>query len=213
MRRRKGSPKVLFWCVTILVAFLAVIFCTPLVKWTAGSLAVDWYEGDGDVLVVLGGSMLVPGTGPRATVGYDSYLRAAYASWILKTFRFPVVVLSGGGGLAEGMAKLLVAQGVAAERVLVENRSQNTWENAMYVKALLQRQSLLSKKSRIVIVTSDFHCWRARANFAKCGLEVRVIPVPDVAKRCGYPPYRLEGFVVVTKELLKDVAFLMGRPM
>ncbi len=69
-------------------------------------LATDWYEGDGDVLVVLGGSMLISGTGPNATLGYDSYLRCVYAGWYLKTYNFRFVVVSGGDGLAEGHGKV-----------------------------------------------------------------------------------------------------------
>jgi uncharacterized SAM-binding protein YcdF (DUF218 family) len=212
MTRGRWS-KLLSWFAAILVLSMAVIFCTPLVKWTAGALAVDWYEGDGDVLVVLGGSMLVPGTGPRATLGYDSYLRSMYAGWMLKSFRFPLVVVSGGEGLAESMANVLRAQGVPAEDILIENRSRSTWQNAAYVKALLQQHSIALNNSRIVIVTSDFHCWRARAAFAKSGVPIRVMPVPDVVKRCGYAPYRLEGFVTVAQELMKDLALSLGRPM
>jgi uncharacterized SAM-binding protein YcdF (DUF218 family) len=200
------------WCAAFLMAGLLIIFCTPLVRWMAGSLAVDWYEGTGDVLVILGGSMLVPGTGPRATLGYDSYLRAMYASWVLKQFRFDVIVTSGGGGLAEGMAKLLVSQGVPPQNIILETRSDSTIQNAMYVKALLEGRSMRPKKPQIAIVTSDFHCWRARAAFARYGLPVRVIPVPDVAKRCAHTPYRLEGFFAVSTELCKDLAFLV-RPL
>ena len=186
---------------------LGLIFFTPIVKWVAERLAVDWYEGNGDVLVVLGGAMLVPGTGPRAALGYDSYLRGVYAGWILKRFQFPLVVTSGAGGLAEGLASLLQSEGVPPNSIVLERRSRTTVENAGYVKELLEQRSTRLSGLRIVIVTSDFHCFRARRAFAKQGLKVRVVPVPDVAKRWGYIPYRLEGFVTVAQELCKDVFY------
>jgi uncharacterized SAM-binding protein YcdF (DUF218 family) len=168
---------------------------------------VDWYEGNGDALIVLGGSMLVPGTGPRATLGYDSYLRTVYAGWMLQAYQFPVVVVSGADGLAEGMAKLLVSQGVPEAAIVLESRSHTTSENALYVKELLLKHSVPIRDARIVIVTSDYHCWRARAVFAKSGLKVRVMPVPDVAKRSGSLPYRLQGFFTISTELGKDLVY------
>ena len=198
------------WCAAGVGVFVLVITVTPLVRVVAESLAVDWYEGDGDALIVLGGSMLVPGTGPRATLGYSSYLRAIYAAWMLQTFKFPLVVVTGGDGLAEGMAKLLTAEGVPQSEILLEPRSQNTLENAIYVKQLLQQHSVPVTSSRIVIVTSDYHTWRARAVFAECGLNVRVMPVPDVTKRSGSWTYRLEGSITLGKELCKDAVFLLN---
>lgn len=196
-----------------LIIILAIIFFTPIVKWAAEKLAVDWYDGDGDVLVVLGGAMLVPGIGPRAALGYDSYLRGVYAGWVLRRFRFPLVVTSGAEGLAEGLANLLQAEGVPRNLIALERRSHTTAENALYVKQLLEQRSIPISTSRIVVITSDFHCVRARATFAKQGLKVRVIPVPDVAKRWGYMPYRLEGFVTVAQELCKGAFYWVSGEM
>jgi uncharacterized SAM-binding protein YcdF (DUF218 family) len=192
--------------VSILVILGAILF-SPIVRWTAGQLAVDWYEGDGDVLVVLGGGMLVGGTGPNAALNYDSYLRGVYAGWMLKRFRFPMVVVAGSGGLAEALSTVLRSQGASGGSILLERRSHTTEENAIYVRQLLEQHSVPLKSSRIVIVTSDFHCFRARRTFAKRGITVRVMPVPDVGKRCGSVSYRLEGFVTITQELGKTAFY------
>ena len=195
------------WICACIGACWLVITFTPVDQFIAGKLAVDWYEGNGDVLVVLGGSMLVPGTGPRATIGYDTYLRTAYAAWMLKTFNFRRVVVSGGGGLAEGMAKFLIADGVPASSILLESRSQSTSENASYVKQLLQQEGIPIQRSTVVIVTSDYHCWRARFLFRHYGLPVRVMPAPDVLKRANWPLFRVDGFFTVSSELLKDAVY------
>ena len=195
------------WMCAFIGACWLLITFTPLVKFVAGKLAVDWYEGDGDVLVVLGGAMLVPGTGERATIGFDTYLRTAYAAWMLKTFKFRKVIVSGGGGLAHGMAEFLIAEGVPASSILLESHSQNTSENAVYVKQLLTQQGIPIQGSTVVIVTSDYHSWRARFLFRHYGLPVRVMPAPDVSKRANSLLYRVEGFFTVAGELLKDVVY------
>jgi uncharacterized SAM-binding protein YcdF (DUF218 family) len=173
----------------------------------AGALATDWYEGNGDVLIVLGGSMLLSGTGPRATLGYDSYLRTVYASWVLHSRRFPWVVVSGGNGLAQEMKAYLVSSGVPAASVLEEPNSQSTFENAIYTKDLLQSRNLLMSSGTIVILTSDYHSWRARRVFERLGMHVRAIPVPDVAKRSSSRTYRWQGFFTLLDEFGKDIAY------
>ncbi len=190
-----------------------LITFTPLVTVVAESMATDWYEGDGDVLVVLGGSMLISGTGSNATLGYDSYLRCVYAGWYLKTYNFRFVVVSGGGGLAEAMAKFLASSGVPPSSILLESRSHSTYENALDVKALIEQHSLLNRSSRIVVLTSDYHSWRARRVFEHCGVHVRVSPVPDVTKRSGSKPYRIAGFVTIADELAKDLAYMLQHKM
>lgn len=191
---------------------LCVITFTPLVPDTASRMAVDWYEGNGDVLVVLGGAMLLSGTGPRATLGYDSYLRIVYASWVLHARTFPWVVVSGGSGLAQQMKEFLVRGGLPEASILEESRSQSTFENALYVKDMLQRRNLLATSRTIVILTSDYHCWRARRVFERFGVHVRVIPVPDVSKRSSSRVYRWQGFFTLLDEFGKDIAYAtMGR--
>jgi len=191
---------------------LCAISFTPLVPDTAGRMAADWYEGDGDVLVVLGGAMLLSGTGPRATLAYDSYLRIVYASWVLHSRTFPWAIVSGGNGLAQQMKQFLVRNGTPEASILEEPRSQSTFENALYVKDLLQRRNLLATSRTIAILTSDYHCWRARRVFERLGIHVRVIPVPDVGKRSSSRVYRWQGFFTLLDELGKDAAYaVMGR--
>lgn len=191
---------------------LCAITFTPLVRDTARRMTADWYEGNGDVLVVLGGAMLLSGTGPRATLAYDSYLRVVYASWVLHWRTFPWIVVSGGNGLAQQMKEFLVRVGIPEASILEEARSQSTFENALYVKGLLQRRNLLATSRTIVILTSDYHCWRARRVFERLGIHVRVIPVPDVGKRSSSKVYRWQGFFTLLDEFGKDIAYaVMGR--
>jgi uncharacterized SAM-binding protein YcdF (DUF218 family) len=184
---------------------LAVSF-TPLVSWMMRDWAVDWYQGDADVLVILGGSMLVEGTGPAATLGYDSYLRCTYASWILQRYRYSYVVLSGADGMAETMGQYLSAHGVK-QPLLIENSARTTAQNAEFVKKILDHQPGLPPAPRVVILTSDYHTRRVRLVFLHAGMPVRVIPVPDINKRLGFPEQRWTAFLILAAEYVKLAAY------
>lgn len=191
------------FCCTLLGLLVLVVSLTPLVVWISHKMAVDWYEGDADVMVVLGGSMLVDGSGPQATLGYDSYLRCAYATWSIQRHRYRYVVLSGPEGLAQAMAGYLAAHGAKPEQLLIENAARTTYQNAEFVKTILAHQAGLPANPSIAILTSDYHARRARRVFEHMGLAVRVIPVPDAAKRGQFISQRWGAFLDEAGELLK----------
>ena len=188
---------------TLLGLLLLGVSFTPLVSWAVRDMAVDWYDGDADVLVVLGGSMLVDGSGPQATLGYDSYLRCAYASWNIQRHRYRYVVTSGPDGLGEAMARYLAARGATPGQLLTENAARTTFQNAEFVKTILGRQTGIPQHPVIAILTSDYHARRARLVFEHAGMRVRVVPVPDAAKRGEFVTQRWGAFLDVAAELIK----------
>jgi uncharacterized SAM-binding protein YcdF (DUF218 family) len=189
-------------CTLLGLLVLAVSF-TPLVPMVASRLSVDWYQGDADVLVVLGGSMLVDGTGPQASLGYDSYLRCTYAAWNLQQHRYAYVVLSGPDGLAEAMAGFLAARETKSDRLLMENAARTTSQNAAFVKKILDHQIGLPPHPKIALLTSDYHSRRAQLGFQHLGMPVRVIPVPDAGKRGQFIRLRWSAFLDEMEELVK----------
>jgi uncharacterized SAM-binding protein YcdF (DUF218 family) len=191
-------------CCTLLGLLLLVISFTPLVSWVARNVAVDWYDGEADVLVVLGGSMLVDGTGAQATLGFDSYLRCAYASWNLQHHSYRYIVVSGPNGLATAMAQYLMFRGTKRSQILLETAAQTTAQNAEFVKNILDRQHDLPPHPVIAILTSDYHTRRARKVFEHAGIPVRVIPVPDLAKRDTSITGRWNAFLDLSQEFAKD---------
>ena len=72
------------------------------------------------------------------------------------------VIVSGGTGAnepmaeAEGMYGYLVQAGIEEERILVEDKSRSTYENLVYSGGLLDKEN-----DRVVIVTNNFHVFRA----------------------------------------------------
>ena len=170
---------------------------TPLVPWWASILAGPWQDPSGDVLIVLGGSILGNGV-----MGQSSYWRAVYTvqAWRHGTFRH--IVVSGGGygndSVAEPMRDFLECRGVPADVIEIEIRSDSTRENAIYVKELLR-----GVPGRKVLLTSDYHMFRARHAFEKAGLEVQPRPFPDVRKRAARWSDRWPAFLELVAETIK----------
>jgi uncharacterized SAM-binding protein YcdF (DUF218 family) len=175
--------------------WLLVTF-TPLVRWWAQALASPWQSGRGDVLVVLAGDSL-----DDAVLGMSSYWRAVYAVRLIRTHPFRKVILSGGGSTkpapAELMRDFLAAHGIEISNVIVETDSTSTEENALRVAPLIRGDG------KIVLLTSDYHIWRAQRVFQKLRIESETSPVPDVLKRYGSWHARAGLFVELCRETAK----------
>ena len=90
-----------------------------------------------------------------------------------------LVLVSGEGALfpvgfseARATESFVLEQGIAPSRVLLEERSRSTHENAVYTKEMLQP----APGESWVLVTSAYHMPRAVASFE--GVGWRVIPYP-----------------------------------
>lgn len=83
-----------------------------------------------------------------------------------------VVIVSGGQGSDEpiseaaGMRQYLANAGISDERILVEDKSTSTRENLLFSGRLLDREN-----DRVVIVTNNFHVFRALRLAKKQGYE------------------------------------------
>ena len=138
-------------------------------------LAGPWYGAKGDTLIVLGGSVLDNGF-----AGQSSYWRSMYAVLAYHSGGFRSIVISGGAldnPVSVAMEHLLVCSGVPADIIRTERESRSTRENARYTARLLAGDG-----SRKVLLTSDYHMYRASRAFAKAGLRVMPSPFPDALK-------------------------------
>ena len=79
--------------------------------------------------------------------------------------------------------------GVAPERLILESKSRDTYENAEFLKAELERLGDLGPGKRWVLITSAFHMPRAMGAFRKAGLDLEAWPVD----------YRTRGSVDLTR--------------
>ena len=183
-------------CAALGVLVLVVTF-TPVDYWWATALAGRWENSPGDILIVLGGSVLDYGT-----IGGSSYWRGVYALQAWKQGNFQLVVVTGGGApgksAAEAVGDFLVSQGVPREAVRLETRSNSTHENALFTRDLL-----IGEPGRKVLLTSDYHMFRAKRAFEKAGIAVVPRPFPDVRKRITQFRGRWPAFLDLVVETAK----------
>jgi uncharacterized SAM-binding protein YcdF (DUF218 family) len=156
------------------LVLLTVTF-TPLVSWWAACLQGPWTEARGDILIVPAGSMEGAGI-----LGESSYWRSFYAILAWREGGWRQIMITGGGPVpvAEVMRVFLQTGGVPPGMIGMDTESTSTRESALHVKAALENEP-----GSKVLLTSDYHMFRARRAFSRAGLDVIPRPVPDAGKR------------------------------
>ena len=133
-----------------------------------------------EAIVVLGGATR-NNESPRILPDMsDRGDRLLYAVKLYKDGVAPLILLTGGriqwfkgkSSEAESMAAIMEIMGVPRNAILLESRSLNTYENAVYTKEILDRRNI----KRVLLVTSATHMPRSLAIFKKQGIDA--IPAP-----------------------------------
>jgi uncharacterized SAM-binding protein YcdF (DUF218 family) len=191
-RMKKVLRAPLIVCVA-LGALIIVTTATPVVSWSARALAGDLKNPKGDILIVLGGGTV----GKDQMLNLTSYRRALYAVYAWRGGGFREVVVSG-QGVAPRMRDFMSSYGVPADSMRIENRSLTTRENALFTK-----QTLLKTPGRSVLLTSDFHMFRALRAFRKAGVRVEPRPLPDALQDATSWQGRWQTFFQLSLEIAK----------
>ncbi len=154
-----------------------------------------------DAVVVLGAALIEPGV-----AGPALRRRLAHGVNVLRHRHARYLLVSGGvvgppPAEAEVMRALAMELGVPAERIVVEDRARNTFENAVYSGRIFRDRGW----RRLAVVTDAFHMPRALFVFRRLGLPVTGDPVPG---RYGFT--RLEWVRAYVQEfgLLAQSAWL-----
>jgi uncharacterized SAM-binding protein YcdF (DUF218 family) len=170
-------------------AILVLITFTPVLRWWAAALAGRWGDGKGKVLIVLGGDLT-----SSDILGVTSYWRSVYAVFAWREGHYQTLVLSG-LNLAGPMRDFVIAYGIPRDAILIEDRSRDTHENAIFTAKLLRNDP-----RQKVLLTSDYHMFRASRAFRKAGLDVSPLPFPDAQKRVNSLIERWSIFCVLSTE-------------
>jgi uncharacterized SAM-binding protein YcdF (DUF218 family) len=145
--------------------FLLALFVAALVAlawfYPEKFLCVDSGKNvSADVIVVLGG-------GPHEQ-------RAERAAELFKAHAAPRILLSGAGD--DGINRqILLAHGVPASAIAVENKSASTHENAEFSLKILRAEKVRS----VILVTSWYHARRALKTFEHAAPELKVFSRPS----------------------------------
>lgn len=179
-RRRKGMALVAVALVAGAAAAIVPVAALPLVPLEDRFPVLQTPPDKVDGIILLGGAV-----DPERTAEYNQVALNQSAARVTETLRlarrYPAarIVLSGGlGGLrrepiteAAATARLLIDLGVAQNRLVIEDRSRTTRENAEFSKRIVN-----PKPGEIwVLVTSASHMPRAVGCFRRVGWPV----VPD----------------------------------
>lgn len=164
-----------------------------------------------DGIIVLGGAVDTIVTGGRGdTALTTSGERITIAARLAAQLPQADLVHTGGKGVivssqateAEGAARLFEDFGIPAERIILEDASRNTWENAVLTKDLVKPEP----GQTWLLVTSAYHMPRSMGVFEKAGWTGLTAYPVDYRTRGAED--RTLGFSGASKGLRRfDVAF------
>ena len=171
-----------------------LVMVTPIVTWWAQAYAGPIQQPKGDVLILLSAA-----GDEYGGISYSSYWRARQALLAWQTGGFKKIVISGGG---PGILDFLLGIGIPRDAIVAERRSTSTRENAIETARLIQ--NLPGKK---VLLTSDFHMYRALRVFRKLGIDAAPMAVPDVLHSTEHWNGRFSAFETMLIESTKIVYY------
>jgi uncharacterized SAM-binding protein YcdF (DUF218 family) len=175
------------WLAVISLILLAILGLSPL-----GNMLIlpleerfpPWNAADGAPagIIVLGGAISPDVSAARSEVALnESAERLTVAAELALRYPNARILFSGGSGAlifgegaeAEFAARVFESFGIPRRRLLLEDRSRNTVENAILSKNLAKPQP----GERWLLVTSAYHMPRAIGIFREAGFDVEPYPV------------------------------------
>lgn len=182
----------------LIIAALLLLYISSN-RWISTSLArsLEWRYlppnpmPTADVIVVLGGGT-EPYAAPRPSVEVNSAGdRPLYAARLFRAGAAPNLLLSGGNVYWTGnesstpaseMADLVELAGVPQDAIWIQDKSQNTYEDAQYCAQILKEKGI----QKVILVTSAMHMPRSVALFRHAGIEVIPAPTDYTVTQIGW---------------------------
>jgi uncharacterized SAM-binding protein YcdF (DUF218 family) len=150
-----------------------------------------------DFVVVLGSGLIGGSRVPRLLANRLDRGRAVYEAQAARG-NPPVLITSGGQGPdedlpeAHAMADYLAERGFPKDRIQREDRSRTTEENLRFSKAIMEE---LRPDYRCVVVTNNFHVFRAALTARRTGVRGQVVGAPTAAY--FWPSATIREFIAV----------------
>jgi len=152
-----------------------------------------------DYIVVLGGGTIdeSPEEYGKGSLTSDAMKRALYGVYLAGIYKIPVIF--SGGRLSDLQAEseadiaLRLMKRYARENIklIKEDRSRTTFENAEYIKKTFNPE-------KVILVTSAYHMRRSLYSFSRAGIKCIAAPTDYKADLSGY---NATSFVPKTSEL------------
>ncbi len=151
---------------------------------------------NGDAIILLGGGVngyVTDMTG----IGRPSDMmlgRMVTAVRLQRRLNIPLIV-SGGKIYKDSpieaviVRRFLLDLGIAPEYIIVEEKSRDTWENALFTRQICESRGFVKP----ILITSAYHMRRALLSFQK--VELSVTPYPTAFKSTKNIPYRWSAYL------------------
>lgn len=170
-----------------------------------GTFAMKKNTEKTDYIVVLGAGLL---NGDQISATLKNRLDSTL-EYIDKYDKGEIIVVSGGKGSdekiseAEAMKRYLVNHGIAENRILMEDKSTNTFENFKFSKNIIKNNGGKDDDITVKIITNGFHSFRSQFLSKRVGFaESKVYS----AKTPWYliPGYYSREFIAIGKSAIMD---------
>lgn len=178
-RRRRAALLLVFLGLLIWLTSIAPVADRIIAPLEQDALARSTQSTDADLIVLLGGGLYdgVPDLTGLGAPSEDMLTRIVCLLRVYRKLDLPVLVAGGAPPEfatpeAVVVGRFLRELGIPAERVLLEDQSRDTLENAVNVAAICKERGF----RKPLVVTSAYHARRARLAFARAGLTVTVVP-------------------------------------
>ena len=134
-----------------------------------------------DFIIILGCGLRPDGTPTPLLQGRCDRALKFYHDQLKETGKKAKFITSGGKGSDEvvaestSMKNYLISQGIAAEDIIEENRSTDTFENMKYSKEIIDR---INPDAKVVFSTTKYHVFRSGLQARRNGLKAVGIGSP-----------------------------------
>jgi uncharacterized SAM-binding protein YcdF (DUF218 family) len=190
--------KVIFW---VCIAFFLSVMFTPLPNLLSSYLTVEPNIKKADVIVVLGGGFY-----PKGELSLASMDRTVKGITLYLEGRAGKLIFAGGnpkgypGYISEAgsMAQLAGNLRFPSRDIIIERKSNRTYESAVMVKKIMDNLGLKDA----VLVTSSYHMLRSKLTFEHAGVVVYPASTAPIEKYTTGPVQRLLLFQAVLHEYL-----------
>ncbi len=189
------------------------LFNIVMKSWEGSPIAVEDIQEEYDYIILLGGFTAQKDEKPGAYWVSERGSRLTSALELLQKGKGKQLIISGGTGSIWNTDRLPEAQynrnylveiGIADSLIIMENKSVNTYENALYTKEILDK---INPDSKCLLVTSAFHMKRSMGLFEKMGMDVTPFPTDYLHSELNRPnniiipsPKALHGWEILLKE-------------
>lgn len=179
LRKQKNK----FADILLFITIIFYIFTTPAVSNQIIRSLENKYtlpkNLNGDVIVMLSGGATLdtPNIGGSGHLSGFAANRLITSAELYKKLNIPIIITGGQvfkntGREADVAENILINMGIPKDKLLVEDQSLNTAQNAKFTKVILDKNNF----KRPILVTSAFHMERSVIQFKK--LDINVLPFP-----------------------------------